>query len=386
MKTKKNISIAVLCVFVALIFAEPLYSPTWNYYLDLPENFLLQHKKGSEEYQFLHPDLNITFIIKIYSQLKDSSAEVGLKTELTKLQAKYEAEQFLWNGDETAIALFTTQLGGQALKGWANFTVYEFDKQKQGLLCFAYSSLVDFPENEQFIISALDSVSIGYGALRKPGIMTSYAYPRVKEITKNISIDNKTIAVVLDEHDAEANRFVIEREFSILKRFANTPMWKKAWQRYYRLIYRDSYERLKKASFSIYNTLFLEKVETRQIDDYTIAQTLLTWTQKMPYERNFIASDFTALPDVLLGKGSDCDSRALLLAVLMNKMNYTTSLFVSREYEHALFGIVLDHSGAKLSHESNLYLLGETTAPVNLGLVAKDMSNSLLWIGIPLEN
>lgn len=386
MKTKKNISIAVLCVFVALIFAEPLYSPTWNYYLDLPENFLLQHKKGSEEYQFLHPDLNITFIIKIYSQLKDSSAEVGLKTELTKLQAKYEAEQFLWNGDEAAIALFTTQLGGQALKGWANFTVYEFDKQKQGLLCFAYSSLVDFPENEQFIISALDSVSIGYGALRKPGIMTSYAYPRVKEITKNISIDNKTIAVVLDEHDAEANRFVIEREFSILKRFANTPMWKKAWQRYYRLIYRDSYERLKKASFSIYNTLFLEKVEMRQIDDYTIAQTLLTWTQKMPYERNFIASDFTALPDVLLGKGSDCDSRALLLAVLMNKMNYTTSLFVSREYEHALFGIVLDHSGAKLSHEGNLYLLGETTAPVNFGLVAKDMSNSLLWIGIPLEN
>ena len=46
-----------------------------------------------------------------------------------------------------------------------------------------------------------------------------------------------------DRSDSEANQAVIDREFALLTRYLNSPLQQKAWQRYYRMIYRDSIAR-----------------------------------------------------------------------------------------------------------------------------------------------
>ena len=152
------------------------------------------------------------------------------------------------------------------------------------------------------------------------------------------------------------------------------------------MIYRDAYKRLEKAAFTLYNVLESEvraENEGTQADRArALAQKLLSWTQTLPYERERTASDFTGLIDTLQGSGSDCDSRALLLAVLMAHMNYNTMLFISPQFSHAFFGIDIAGTGARLEQDGTNYLLGETTARVDIGLVPQDMSDSTKWFGI----
>ena len=90
------------------------------------------------------------------------------------------------------------------------------------------------------------------------------------------------------------------------------------------------------------------------------------------------------MTSVISGAGSDCDSRAMLLAALMANMNCKPCIFVSQEYSHAVFGLKINMKGAKIRLEGTDYLLSETTARVNPGLIAKDMNDTNKWIGVEL--
>ena len=57
-------------------------------------------------------------------------------------------------------------------------------------------------------------------------------------------------------------------------------------------------------------------------------------------------------------------------------------LFISPHFSHAFFGIDIEGKGARLEQDGTNYLLGETTAQVDLGLVPQDMSDSTKWFGI----
>ena len=65
-------------------------------------------------------------------------------------------------------------------------------------------------------------------------------------------------------------------------------------------------------------------------------------------------------------------------------MNIKSTLFVSTEYSHAIVGAVLDKNGAKIDVAGNSYLLGETTAKVDFGLIASNLNDTSKWINIQL--
>ena len=178
--------------------------------------------------------------------------------------------------------------------------------------------------------------------------------------------------------DAEAAEGLIEREYKVLCHYQQSELWQEAWQRYYRMIFRDSFNRLQRASFDIYNAL-----APYCTDETDLAQKLLTWTQGFSYERKQTASDFANLPSMLLGGGSDCDSRAMLLGVLLKNMNMETVMFVSAEFSHALAGFVSTHPGHSFTVGDKEFLMGETTAAgVTWGMIAKDMDDQGKWITV----
>ena len=47
-------------------------------------------------------------------------------------------------------------------------------------------------------------------------------------------------------------------------------------------------------------------------------------------------------------------------------------------------GAVLDKNGAKIDVAGNSYLLGETTAKVDFGLIASNLNDTSKWINIQL--
>ena len=369
-------------VGISVSFAEILNSPTWGYSVDLPEEFVLVDKNGADSYMFENAFVSSTVILKAYKKEKFSSSLEAMETVMKQLGAEFECAETDWRNTDCIISQFAFNLGGASNTGWAVSSLLQDSKGYVVMLCYTPTEV--FYDLEQFVISCVDSLCIDYGSYYSPGPLTSFAFPKGEVQNHSVEIAGEKIDFTLDSSDIEADRFVVEREYSVLCLYQDSEMWVEAWQRYYRQVYKNAYSRLKIAAFNIYNRLIKTcKSENPEIE---LAQKLLSWTQGFDYVRDFTSTDFTPITASITGTGSDCDSRAMLLACLLHHMNYDTCLFVSAEFSHSLFGIVLDKAGAKINIDGRQFLLGETTAQVDIGLVPANMNQTDKWIFVELNN
>ena len=375
--------IAAFCFVLSLSFSfgEILNSPTWGYSVDLPEEFVLVDKNGADSYMFENAFVSSTVILKAYKKEKFSSSLEAIETVMGQLGAEFECAESDWRNTDCIVAQFAFNLGNQSNTGWAVSSLLQDSKGYVVMLCYTPSEL--FTDLEQFVISCIDGLCIDYGSFYSPGPITSFAFPKGENQNYEIEIAGEKINIPLNSSDFEADQFVVEREFAVLSLYQESEMWKETWQRYYRQVYKNAYGRLDKAAFNIYNKLI--KSCNSENPDVELVQKLLTWTQNFDYVRDFTTTDFTPITKSIVGSGSDCDSRAMLLACLLSHMNYETCIFVSAEFSHSLFGIVLDKSGAKINIDGKNFLLGETTAKVDVGLVPANMNQSDKWIFVDLN-
>lgn len=369
-------------VGISVSFAEILNSPTWGYSVDLPEEFVLVDKNGADSYMFENAFVSSTVILKAYKKEKFSSSLEAMETVMKQLGAEFECAETDWRNTDCIISQFAFNLGGASNTGWAVSSLLQDSKGYVVMLCYTPTDV--FYDLEQFVISCVDSLCIDYGSYYSPGPLTSFAFPKGEIQNHTVEIAGEKIDFTLNSSDIEADRFVVEREYSVLCLYQDSEMWVEAWQRYYRQVYKNAYSRLKIAAFNIYNRLI--KTCESENPEIELAQKLLSWTQGFDYVRDFTSTDFTPITASITGTGSDCDSRAMLLACLLHHMNYDTCLFVSAEFSHSLFGIVLDKAGAKINIDGRQFLLGETTAQVDIGLVPANMNQTDKWIFVELNN
>ena len=383
----KNIIRAAL--FISLLFsfsnlfAEKITDRDFGFSLDIPEGFeIADYTQDGMSYIFSHPNIPVTLVMKITEEDQANSAAEVLKKNLNKLSAKGDTDSFNWNGSECGISSFTMTLDDNYF-GWSVAAPVKIKNYYVVLLCYA-------PESkracEQFIISTVNSLCIDDEYLNRPGIITSYAFPPEGRKALSLQIGGKQIKTSLDKVDEEAAKFVIDLEYAVLNLYANHKMWKEAWQRYYRMIYRDNAGRLEQTAADIYKALYPElKKSDPQTADIKYAQALLSWVQGFGYERakSKNESDFTSLPATISGKGSDCDSRSMLISALLNYTGIDTALLISREYSHAMVLTDIPAPGQTFTMEdSREYLMGETTAKVTWGMISQDHADRTKWIPV----
>ncbi|MCI1208601.1 MAG: hypothetical protein LKF96_04075 [Treponema sp.] len=366
--------------------AEIVSSSQYGYALDLPASFSLADKQSDgKAFLFRHTILPVQLAVKIYDNGEYGTAADALAAVYGKLNAKGDVTPVTWRNADGVLSTFTLQLPGddQVYKGWSFAVLMPRNKAALVLLCYAPEEKEN--DCEQFILSVLDSLMIDRGSFFEPGPVTAFAFPGKGDEQITIQIGDRKIPTVIDAEDSEAENFVIEREYAVLTLYANRTDWKEAWQRYYRMIYRDSYARLKRPAFDLYNALQQETEKKSGEDPFpAVTEQLLAWTQNFPFVRDSNTADFTPLTDVLQGKPSDCDSRSLLLCTLLAINGARTELFISHEYSHAVFGIASDRPGAKITTDGVSFLLGETTARVALGRIAQNMNDTAKWIPVKL--
>jgi len=140
------------------------------------------------------------------------------------------------------------------------------------------------------------------------------------------------------------------------------------------MIARDGWSRLAKASFNIGTRLPADSAE--------LSARLLAWTQSFSYERKLDGSDFISLPGAFASRTGDCDSRALLLVTVLNELGVDAILLVSPEYSHALAAIDCPGKGARYAFGGKEYLIADTTAKVDIGLIAGDMADPSKWFAV----
>lgn len=378
-RSLKKTLLLCLTVFCSVqLFATQQYSPSYGYSIDFPEGFYLSAKNDdSTAYQFDSALLPVQAILRIYDADRYPSAQDALDGTLDALGADGTSESFSWRGTDAALATFTLKLKQSENEGLGFASPLTYGKGT--LVLFTWCEQNQYENCLNYMLSLLDSVCIDRGSYFEQGPITTYAYPASEEKRElSLDIGGTKVTTSINASDEEASRYLIEREFSVMQLYQQSVLWKEAWQRYYRMIFRDSYGRLQNVAFDIYNAL-----SPSCADETELAQRLLTWTQGMPYEREKTNSDFADLPSILAGGGSDCDSRSMLLAVLLRQMNVDTVIFVSAEYGHALAGIVSDHPGHTYSVNGKKYLMGETTATgLTWGKVAQDLDDESKWIAV----
>ena len=384
----KRLFYFVLIIFAVInySFSEQITDRDFGFSLDIPEGFeVADYTEDGMSYVFSHPNIPVTLVMKITEEENTKSAEDVLQKNLKKLNAAGDTDFFDWNGTYCGISNFSMSLDDD-YTGWAVSAPLKIKGYYVLLLCYAPKSKKGC---EQFIISTINSLCINSEYLNTPGIITSYAFP--EEGRKNIAlkIGGKQINSSLDIIDEEASKFVIDLEYSVLNLYANHKMWKEAWQRYYRMIYRDNAGRLQQAAADIYNALYPELKRSKPQDaDIKYAQYLLSWVQSFGYERakSKNESDFTSLPASICGKGSDCDSRSMLVSVLLNYTGIDTAIVISREYSHAMVVTDIPAPGQTFTMENGReYIFGETTAKVTWGMIAQDQSDRTKWIAVSFD-
>jgi hypothetical protein len=394
MHQRKIPALFAVAFFAALntLPAEPLASPSWGFRIDLPEDYSYVSGDGRDKFSFRTPE-GASFELAVYPPGRTGYPDLEtLAGDVNRrLGNRGETSVFEYRDREAILLELDFSLPAQggpgaSLSGWG--LCMELEAQTAGtpmILALAYG---DAGQGDLGILhlSALDSLSAQEGDQRYPGPITEFAYPRGKRL--RASPAGLPLEASIRENDREGAQALVDREFAALQRQANSPRWQQAWTRFYRAVYRDSYSRLSEMAFAVERHWSQTAPGTpvaEASESANLAATALKWVQSFAYERNFQGSDFVNLVSAALEGRGDCDSRAMLWAIILEQANIPAAIMVSAHYGHAMGLADMEGDGARFDWAGRQWLVAETTANVPLGRIGQNVSESAYWLGIVFQ-
>ena len=169
-----------------------------------------------------------------------------------------------------------------------------------------------------------------------------------------------------------------EREYHVLTRYLDSEtLWQDAWARYYRMVYRESAARLDAFTDAFAKTLPKD-------NPTEIARRVLSWVQGFLYERDFAGIDFVPPLDAAFEQRGDCDSRAMVMAIILERLGIDAVLMVSRTYSHAMLAVDVPGGGQRFTYLGKGYLVAETTAKIGIGMIDPSQTDLSQWLGVDL--
>ncbi|GHT56554.1 hypothetical protein FACS1894109_05880 [Spirochaetia bacterium] len=404
-----------IVLFIALplsLFGEPLYSEVWGFALDLPEGYEYTGGDMKDRFSFRTGD-GAAFDLVVYPGTYQSVEELA-KDAAQRIGNQGKIDFFDYRTRKAAMMELKFAEGGPASgnsrqavnmrEGWG--LCVELEPKSGGgsagksggrgnargtaplLLALAYGP-AGKADLEALHLSALDSIAPSAAEQHYCGPVTEFTWPRgeLKKVSLEGSISGPLgIEALIAENDAEAAQALVDREFALLRRYERSPLWKEAWARFYRAIYRDSWERIADACFQLERGWAVRALhEGTALTETALAAKALEFVQGFSYERDLMGSDFVNLVSAVSEGRGDCDSRALLWAVILSQADIPASIMVSKDYSHAMGLTDIPGIGARFEFEGKKWLVAETTTPVTIGLIRQDISRKDHWLGISFE-
>lgn len=98
------------------------------------------------------------------------------------------------------------------------------------------------------------------------------------------------------------------------------------------------------------------------LDNHDMATFVLSFVQHIHYKIPGNSLGLLAPPQTVRESYGDCDSKSLLYALIMRKLDYETVMYLNRGQRHAMAGVSAQSSGRYLSSRGVRYYFAETTA------------------------
>ena len=147
------------------------------------------------------------------------------------------------------------------------------------------------------------------------------------------------------------------------------------WAEVYRRIYENSIPRMKPV-LEGFNTIFMKE----NFDARDKVYFVITFVQNIKYDRPGGTLDLFPPLGTIAYRFGDCDSKALLLYVILERMEVDCAMLWSYNYKHAMLGIKLNGRGNYLTANGKKYYFLETTYPSwDVGEIPPEFSNTKFW-------
>ncbi len=299
---------------------------------------------------------------------------------LGELQAESRGRTaFSYSGNAAELGAIRLPHGGRSHIGY----LLCIETLRIDLVAVAFAREENFASYQDMLLSTLDSLSIGENGLMSPGPISQSVspYPDPEREIFSIRYGEADIPVPMSRQAMQASQELIEREARVLVVYAGTPYAEEAWQRYYRIIYRDIYRRCR----PIYSAL-RQVLPPGEMSPREIAEELLRWVQGFEYRRLSTVSDCLTPLQAAVQHAGDCDSRGLLLTIMLHYYGIDAILMVSGAYSHSMTAVDVPGGGARFEYNGTAYLVAETTDKVEIGLIDQAMADPNGWIGVDFIN
>lgn len=126
---------------------------------------------------------------------------------------------------------------------------------------------------------------------------------------------------------------------------------------------------------------FKKRADAHKLDALHVAEMALAYVQTIPYE---VPADepfgLKPPPLVITSKKGDCDSKSLLLYMILNQLGIEAVILSSKAHAHTMVGIPLPTQGTAFRWKDRKYAFAETTAKgATLGYLAPDLASPNDW-------
>ncbi|MDC7222910.1 MAG: hypothetical protein PQJ60_04165 [Spirochaetales bacterium] len=359
-------------MMISPLFSDQLYLEEGDYCINIPVLWDLYDSSNVQDLSFISDDQTILLQVSWYegSQFDDVNDMYRYFADGIGAE-KLDQSVFPYLDWDSLLADASFESGGNIFRGWFLFLEGErFDYQ-----VIAFSPEGDYEKSFPYILSCLDSFAPGKEGRRRPGVISQLFYSADNAVyeKKTDYLAGKAFIYDFDPFELEASQVVIEREAPLLTKFSSgSAEGALAWDRYYKLIYRDNYHRM----MPVYKAL---EPHLAGKSDLEKAEILLAWLQSFEYGSSGTFSDLLSpLASVVNGIG-DCDSLALAYLILLDYFGIDGVLMVSEVYSHAMAAVSVEHGGSTILYGDENFVVAEMTEEVSLGMIPADMADLAGW-------
>jgi len=147
------------------------------------------------------------------------------------------------------------------------------------------------------------------------------------------------------------------------------------WARIYNIVYTSSVPGLKSITDG-----FTKLFRDEGLNDKDKLLFVVSFVQNIKYDRPGGSLDLLAPLATLAKQFGDCDTKAILLYVLLERMGIDCAMMWSQYYQHAMLGIKISTRGEYKSVNGKKYYFLETTYPGwAIGDLPPDFRNKRFW-------
>lgn len=344
--------------------------------IDMPSGFTPAEGDGRTRFSYFDPAGEMELDILVYEPDRFSEAGAMAAELLGILGSQGDTSTFTYAGRNAALSELSFTFGGVAERGYGLFVAGKAGEADYALL--AHVAAARFDAYGEYVISCLDGFSVDRAARREPGPISQFLlpWPPDRRARATAVLPGGPVDLPWSPEEAAQELYVAMREYRVLALYAATDeLWVDAWARFYRMVYRESASRLDALTDAFARSLPLD-------DPTECARRVLAWVQGFSDERDDSPIDFVPPLAAAFERRGDCDARAVVMAIVLERLGIDCVLMISRAYSHAMVGVGVPGGGVRFAVNGREYLVAETTAPIGIGMIDAEQADFAKWLGV----